>query len=143
MCGFFGFIPISSKKLNKSNEKKFKLACNRINHRGFTSETVSHKGALLYHTLLPLVNSQVTTKQPFIYEESVTLFNGQIYNWKEIYSKYKKYFFSKPNSDTEVISVLLNKIGENILNEFDGMFAISFIKFQPNETQLLLSRLSF
>lgn len=62
------------------------------------------------------------------------IFNGEIYNYKEIKIELKKLgyqFFS--NSDTEVVLNAYKEWGENALNKFNGMFAIAIFDTTKDE----------
>ena len=49
------------------------------------------------------------------------VFNGEIYNFKELKSKYD--LKTNSNSDTEVLIELFNKFGTNCFKELNGIFA--------------------
>ena len=56
---------------------------------------------------------------------SVLIYNGEVYNYKRLFTKY----FGEanlPTSDTEAIIQLLDKIGLMVVTEFEGMFAFVY-----------------
>lgn len=67
----------------------------------------------------------------------LTIFNGTIYNFKEI----KKYLVKRSipfrtNSDTEVLVNAFSFWGEKCFNYFDGMWAVAFYDFKLNSITL-------
>lgn len=121
MCGFTGFI---NKKKNK--EKTLKQMTKTISHRGPDDETFYMDDyAALGHRRLSIIDLK-GGKQPMTNEnESLWIvFNGEIYNFKEIKEDLiKKGHIFKTNSDTEVILHGFEEYKENILNKLRGMFA--------------------
>ena len=68
-------------------------------------------------------------------------FNGEIYNFKELKKKYLNNIEHKTNSDTEVLLNLLKYKGEYILNELNGIFALSFYDLKKKKFLLARDRL--
>ena len=64
------------------------------------------------------------------------IYNGEIYNFKELKKKYKIHTTS--NSDTEVLIELFSKIGEKSFQELNGIFA--FIIFDKLKNKLICVR---
>ena len=78
-------------------------------------------------------------KQPMIsYDKKIlTIFNGTIYNFKEI----KKFLKSKSiefntNSDTELLTNSYAYWGDKCFNYFDGMWAAAFYDIEKNNLSL-------
>ena len=56
------------------------------------------------------------------------VFNGEIYNFKEIKSDLiKNNHFFRTNSDTEVILKAYEEWGEDCVERFNGMFPLQFM----------------
>jgi asparagine synthase (glutamine-hydrolysing) len=66
----------------------------------------------------------------------VIIFNGEIYNHKEVRKKYN--LTCKTNSDTETTLEAFRLLGPKCLDEFDGMFA--FAIYNESSKQLFLAR---
>ena len=64
------------------------------------------------------------------------IYNGEIYNFKELKEKYKISTYS--GSDTEVLIELFAKIGEKIFNEINGIYA--FVIFDKNKSKVYCVR---
>jgi len=109
MCGFG-----VSNVLQLTSSNKF---CQR---RGpdLTSVRTIH-GIEFLHNLLHITGSMVS--QPLIKDDVVTVFNGEIYNYKS---------FGNYNSDGECIIDLYNQYGDNFVSRLDGEFAICLIDFK-------------
>jgi asparagine synthase (glutamine-hydrolysing) len=60
------------------------------------------------------------------FDDLEIVYNGEIYNFKEIRNKLEKYGYKfESNSDTEVILKSYHKWGINAVNKFNGMFTIA------------------
>ncbi len=65
------------------------------------------------------------------------VFNGEIYNWKELREELTEYVF-RSNSDTEVILCAYHKWGKSCVSRFIGMWA--FALWDENRKELFCSR---
>ena len=68
-------------------------------------------------------------------KKNVILFNGALYNFKELRDKYK--IKTESSGDTEVLLELVSNFGIEKLNEANGMWAFAFIK---NFKEIILSK---
>jgi asparagine synthetase B (glutamine-hydrolysing) len=73
------------------------------------------------HNLLNITGN--ITVQPFIDNDIVCLYNGEIYNYNN---------FGNYNSDGECLIPLYKKYGKNFIKELDGEFAIILFDFTKN-----------
>ena len=138
MCGFVGFVD----KTKKENKKKIiKNMADTIKHRGpdsdgyYTDDDIALGFRRL--SIIDLGNGD----QPIFNKkkDKVILFNGEIYNYKEIQKELKKKGYKfKTNSDTEVILLGYEEYGEKILNKLRGMFA--FVIYDINKKELFGAR---
>jgi asparagine synthase (glutamine-hydrolysing) len=71
------------------------------------------------HNLLHITGSMIL--QPLVKDDVVTVFNGEIYNYKS---------FGNYNSDGECIIDLYNQYGDSFVSRLDGEFAICLIDFK-------------
>ncbi len=128
MCGIAGAV-------------NFKLSYQQINqsmlHRGpddqngFTVDNVD-----LYHLRLSILDIG-GGKQPMHLDERYTIiFNGEIYNHKEIRSQLG--LQGKTTSDTETLLLLYRKYGVEFLSYLDGMFA--FAIYDQQEKTIFIAR---
>ncbi len=127
MCGILGSI----------NHKLDIQLCNKaLYHRGPNQQnSFSDNRVNLLHTRLSIQDVSHGA-QPLEIDEYVIIYNGEIYNHKEIRKKYK--LECKTDSDTETLLLLYIKFGKSILNELDGMFAFSI--YDKKNKKLILGR---
>ena len=119
MCAINGFTFNESSLL-----KKMMYYCK---NRGPDSEETYHDSDIsLGHNRLSILDINDRSKQPFIYEDLVLSFNGEIYNYLDL----KKYlelngykFFT--TSDTEVLIKLFHMHNIEAFKKISGIFSIS------------------
>lgn len=143
MCGICGWIDFEKRPI--SNE----IACLMIDvlhHRGpdgnasYVSST-NAASAFLGHTRLKIIDLSDAAKQPIPNEtEKIwVVFNGEIYNFREIRAQLKvKGHRFRSHSDTEVIVHAYEEFGEDFIPLLDGMFAFALWDEQKNV--LILAR---
>ena len=115
--------------------------CDKIIHRGpdeegyYVADNVS-----LGMRRLSIIDLSTGSQPIFNEDESiVVVFNGEIYNFKELREdlERKGHYFST-NSDTEVIVHAYEEYGYECLGRFNGMFAIAL--WDTNRKELFLAR---
>ena len=74
------------------------------------------------HVLLSMTGKDFTI-QPFVYEDIIIMYNGEIYNFKE---------FGDYNSDGECIIECYKKYGDNFVKYLDGEFALILVDFSKD-----------
>ncbi len=115
-----------------------------LRHRGPDAEgSYFDDGISLGHRRLSVIDLSENGAQPMTYthgERTATIvFNGEIYNYKEIREKLKKVGYKfKSNSDTEVILASYLEWGNDCVSEFNGMWA--FCIYDKQKSVLFLSR---
>jgi len=129
MCGINGLLYLKTNSLGNSRELVAGMnAC--IAHRGPDDEGLwSSKDDRLFlgHRRLSIIDLSTSGHQPMIDEEgNAIVFNGEIYNYKEIKSELASHFNFKTGSDTEVIMQLYKKYGHDALKKFNGMFSFAY-----------------
>ncbi len=111
MCGIIGLF--NAKDVKKRIDAGLKL----IKYRGKDSSNTFVKGKNgIGHNLHAIINH---IPQPL---ENKFISNCEIYNWKELKEKNNL----KTNNDSETIFKLIEKKGINIIEEFDGVFALAY-----------------
>jgi asparagine synthase (glutamine-hydrolysing) len=78
--------------------------------------------------------------QPLIINNKLLICNGEIYNYKQLYSMYN--ITPKTHSDCEVIIHLYEMVGfENMIQMLDGVFAFNLLDFSdPDDLKFYVSR---
>jgi asparagine synthase (glutamine-hydrolysing) len=129
MCGIFGCVGI----LNLEQKQKI---TNALKHRGPDGQYFDEvDGITFFHARLSIIDV-AGGNQPYETDRVVIVFNGEIYNYRDLIQKYK--LAMKTASDTEVIVHLFEKMGTACFQELDGMFAMSL--YDKLEKKLFLVR---
>lgn len=140
MCGITGYYS-PSKKINEADLRQM-TDC--LSHRGpdaagyFFDEA---KTIGLGHRRLSIIDLSEAANQPF-YSHSgryVTVFNGEIYNFKEIAKQLN--ITQRTSSDTEIIIEAFEKKGVDFVHLLNGMFAIAIWDKHENKLYLFRDRL--
>jgi asparagine synthase (glutamine-hydrolysing) len=140
MCGITGFIDFSKKQ----NQSTLENMVQTLKHRG-----PNNNGALLYkdefafvglgQTRLAIIDVSNDGNQPMQYKHLSIVFNGEIYNYKEIKRELIQlgHKFSS-NSDTEVILHAFEEWKTECVHKFIGMFA--FVIYDKNNNNIYAYR---
>ncbi len=136
MCGICGYIGH-----NIDKEVIIERMLKEIKHRGPDDSGVWLDHQLtLGHNRLSILDITKNGHQPMVRGNLVIVFNGEIYNYKEIRNELKvtkgQVFFTQ--TDTEVILVAWEVWGEQALEKFRGMWA--FALYNSCTGELILSR---
>lgn len=138
MCGIIGYIDKAP-----SVELGLQMA-KALKHRG-----PDHQGAKLYaqnhcclaHARLSIIDLRAAANQPMEYGNLAIVFNGEIYNFKEIKEELKRLGHQfMLDSDTEVILHAYEEWGTSCVNHFIGMFAFAILDQEANELILFRDR---
>jgi asparagine synthase (glutamine-hydrolysing) len=140
MCGIAGYF---------SPEGRFKkhdleTITNALAHRGPDAAGYFLENAVgLGHRRLSIIDLSEAANQPFFSRNNrfALVYNGEIYNYKEIESELKildKNFQAKTTSDTEIITEAFAVWGVEFVHKLNGMFTIAI--YDREEKSLLLFR---
>jgi asparagine synthase (glutamine-hydrolysing) len=140
MCGIVGFIDYS----RQTNLDTLNTMRDVIDYRGpdsFGSEFINIPNCDigLGHRRLSIQDLSAHAIQPMKYEHLTLIYNGEVYNFKEIREelKFLKYKFDSV-SDTEVILKAFHAWGVKCVDKFRGMFAFSI--FDSDEEKIYIFR---
>ena len=133
MCSIFG-----SNNLNVLNDMSSIFSLMR--HRGPDNESLIQIGEswILAHQRLSIIDKSELANQPMTINGSHLIFNGEIYNFKELAEEFLADELLGTHSDTEVLLRCLNKVGLKVLNKLNGMFAFAW--YDSNSNNLYLCR---
>ncbi len=137
MCGIYG-------KLNKNglNRTMLESISNSIGHRGPDySGHFENDNLYLGHKRLSIIDLSSDANQPMksIDENYIIVYNGELYNYKEIKQQLITLQFKfRTNSDTEVILVAYQAWGTKAFEHFNGMFA--FVIYDKKNNKIILVR---
>jgi asparagine synthase (glutamine-hydrolysing) len=137
MCGIAGFIRLDS----HFGEQELSRFCQTLAHRGPNGHGLFlEEGLGLAHTRLSIQDTSEASNQPFYSTTGrfVTIFNGEIYNFKELAGECGAL---RTSSDTEVLVALFEKYGISCLAKLRGMFAFAMYDRQEKKLWLVRDRL--
>lgn len=137
MCGITGFT-----NKTENADRVISEMMDKIRHRGPDAEGKYVDGDIaLGHRRLSIIDVSSAGDQPIFNEDGslVIVFNGEIYNYREIREKLIAAGHTfKTNTDTEVLIHGYEEFGEKLLNMLRGMFA--FVIWDKNKKELFGAR---
>lgn len=140
MCGISGIIS----RTKRVSVEQIEQISSLLTHRGpdASGVWVSENGRMaLGHQRLSIIDITDQSNQPYVSSsgKTVMVYNGELYNYKELTSKYN--LKPKTKGDVEVVIELLEQEGANVLPEFNGMFAIAWIDIESGELSIVRDHL--
>jgi asparagine synthase (glutamine-hydrolysing) len=125
MCGICGSIEI-----NPDKEVGLRMI-HTLQHRGPDAQGVkvyNNEHCMLCHARLSIIDLSEAANQPMEFDDLVVVFNGEIYNFKEIRTELESLGHGfRLQSDTEVILHAYKQWGERCVDHFIGMFAFAIL----------------
>ncbi len=141
MCGIAGFVDFNK----KSNKEILKDMTDILQHRGpddsgYSFYNLNNFNIGLGHRRLSILDLSFHGHQPMKFDNLEIVYNGEVYNFKEIRNELEKYGYSfESNSDAEVILKACHKWGiEETVKKLVGMFA--FAMWDREKRTLYLAR---
>lgn len=140
MCGFNGIVTRGSiPTLGKIEQCQSFIQRRGPDYSGISKGEKDGVSWTYHHTRLSILDLSILANQPFIKDDIILLFNGEIYN----YSYLKKELESlghtfRTDSDTEVIIEAYKQWSERAFTKFTGMFSIAL--HDKTENSLVLAR---
>ena len=139
MCSIIGLIDFKKKYKNK---KEIIFNLNKIlKHRGPDDEGYYNNDYVsLGFNRLSIIDLQ-SGNQPIINNHVVSIFNGEIFNFKTLKEELKeKGFKFTTKSDSEVLNLAYQAWGPNFISKCEGMFAIAIYDLKTNKIYLYRDR---
>jgi asparagine synthase (glutamine-hydrolysing) len=135
MCGIAGVV---SPHPTHADEQGVRAMIEALRHRGPDAQSVlALDGIVLGHSRLAVIDLSATANQPMADERYTIVYNGELYNYRELKRELADYRF-RTDSDTEVILAAFGKWGEHCVDRFNGMFA--FAIWDTETQRLFLAR---
>ncbi len=133
MCGFVGLFDIKSS--GESQRADVLKLSKKIRHRGPDwSGIYCGDKAVIAHERLSIVDPQSGGQPLYSCDGSVVLaVNGEIYNHAEIRAELEGEYDFQTGSDCEVILPLYQKMGVELLNRINGIFAFALYDISSGE----------
>ena len=123
MCAIHGIVDVKPELMMKMVKT--------AHHRGPDGNSIFKDDYItLGHNLLSIVGKVEDGKQPYEHENCVLVYNGEIYNYKDLEHNSK--------NDTEALAKGLKNEGWEFLKKCDGMFALAF--YNKTTKELILAR---
>jgi asparagine synthase (glutamine-hydrolysing) len=131
MCGIAGFYGFSN------HTELAKQANETQKHRGPDFQGIWGEDNFTFaHQRLSIIDLSESANQPFVKDGLIIVFNGEIYNYKDIKdiltNEHGCSF--ETSSDTEVVLESYRIFGTKCLNQFIGMFAFAIYDTQSKKT---------
>ncbi|WFE68801.1 asparagine synthase (glutamine-hydrolyzing) [Thiomicrospira sp. R3] len=142
MCGIAGLVDFG----RKTNLETLKKMTDVLFHRGpddggYFFEAFEHSQVGLGHRRLSILDLSNHGHQPMVFNHLTMVYNGEVYNFKEIRAELEKQGYSfESHSDTEVILKAYHKWGIEAVHHFNGMFAIAIFDNQAQTLTLIRDR---
>lgn len=133
MCGING--------VNQINEPLLAAMNLATAHRGPDGHSVSVAGNTTFgHNRLAIIDLSNRSNQPMTSNDGryVIVFNGEIYNYRELRHELESRYTFKTEGDTEVLLAAYSAWGEAMLARLRGIFAFAILDTHDNS--LLLAR---
>jgi len=142
MCGITGFCDFTK----KSTQKNLQNMTDVLHHRGpddsgysFFNDEFADVG--LGHRRLSILDLSSHGHQPMQFNDLEIVYNGEVYNFKEIREKLKKVNYTfESDSDTEVILKAYHKWGIKFVDKLNGMFSIVLYDKKKEEITFIRDR---
>lgn len=123
MCGIYGTTLRYGREVV---ERKLELMNFRgPDHTGIMEMDAPNAGKVTFgHVRLAIIDLDARSNQPFRYNDDISIvFNGEVYNYKELKRQYLGDVCLRTECDTEVICAMYEKLGLDSVKLFNGMFA--------------------
>ena len=125
MCGIAGIISKTKEDLIPDEIRRFEKSTLLMAHRGPDNfgKYIERKIAM-YHYRLSVIDLKSRSNQPFKINNGklVTVYNGEIYNYKEL--AIQNNISTSTTSDTEVAVKSFSENGINAIKNWNGIFAL-------------------
>ena len=139
MCGIAGMIDG-----NAAPRERLAAAAHLLRHRGPDASGVwtgqlGRQQAALVHTRLSIIDLDPRANQPFLWDDCILSFNGEIYNYLELRRELEVLGHKfVTQSDTEVVVHAWRQWDAACFDKFEGMWALALADTRAGK--LVLSR---
>uniref|UniRef100_UPI00404805AF asparagine synthase (glutamine-hydrolyzing) n=1 Tax=Algoriphagus sp. TaxID=1872435 RepID=UPI00404805AF len=146
MCGIAGFVSKNKDVLNISdaiiNDMLLSISHRGTDSSGKYSEIVNDYNITIGHNRLSILELSEVGSQPYVFENFIIVYNGEIYNYKELTDiLIENNYTITSNCDTEVLVKMFHLMGVKSLDYFNGMFSICIFDTNSKDFFLIRDRL--
>lgn len=138
MCGIFGVV---GRRL--PTDEDFLSSLKTIQHRGPDNLSMRRiENELIFgHARLSIIDLSNASNQPFVTDRSHLVYNGEIYNYREVREELRKLgCVFTTSGDTEVVVRAFEQWGDACFQKLHGMFAIALYDLQSKTLHLARDR---
>lgn len=142
MCGLAGFIDFNKRSKRSDLVNMTDILHHRgPNDSGYELYKLQNANIGLGHRRLSILDLSNHGSQPMDFEHYTIVYNGEIYNFREIRRELENcnYSFSS-DSDTEVILKAFHKWGIKSVDKLNGMFLIVILDRKKNKVTIIRDR---
>ena len=139
MCGITGIASFDK----NADTKDVVSMVQKIKHRGPDQETIfKNQMGIFGFVRLKIIDISNNSNQPFLSENKKIqiIYNGEIYNYKDLKKQYFSNKIFKSNGDGEVLIYLYEKYGIEFIHKIKGMFSICIIDENIKKIYLVRDR---
>ncbi len=133
MCGVYGITWVDEPYIRRMIDKCI--------HRGPDGSSIytDMKDITLGHNLLSITEKPQESKQPWKTPKgNILVYNGEIFNYEELCSKYQRDFIPKTTCDTELLAWGLDEFGVEFVELIDSQHAFAY--WNSHEKTITISR---
>ena len=139
MCGIAGYIGTFAPNLINIKQTSESLKHRGPDGEGFYKHKFQDNIVALIHRRLAIIDLDDRSNQPFSYQNTVLVFNGEIYNYIELRKSLEDLgHVFKTKGDSEVLIHALCQWGLDALDKLEGMWAFAW--YNEKNGNLILSR---
>ena len=139
MCGILAYIGKEEFSLKKTKELLSLMKNRGPDNQEHLDFNFKKKKILFFHSRLKIIDLNNRSNQPFIKFNKIMIYNGEIYNFKEIKNKLIKLGYKfETTSDTEVLLTAYHHYGKNFIKLLNGMW--SFLIFDKDKNKIIISK---
>ena len=139
MCGILGYFAASGNL--GAVQRNGASALTELSHRGPDASQSYQDGPIwLGHRRLAIIDTSNSANQPMTSADGryVIVFNGEIYNYRDLRQELKTSYAFATDSDTEVLLAAFSSWGDGFLTRLHGMFALAI--WDKQQQRLFLAR---
>lgn len=129
MCGIVGGYGVNVRNAWVSEQTR------KLSHRGpdFQADITFSKNLHFGSARLAMTDPLPRSNQPFYSHKSALIFNGEIYNHKDLRTQLQSHGIEfETQSDTEVLLRSLDYWGDLTNEKIEGMYAFAYFNFEKN-----------
>ena len=124
IAGYFGSQEIDPSRVAKTLSGMRRRGPDYCAHRHWRS--VDGRHCDLLHSRLSIIDLDPRSNQPFSIGKKSIVFNGEIYNYREIATELRHAgYVARTGSDTEVLLAAIDQFGWSVLDRCEGMWAFA------------------